>query len=203
MVRRAVKDEAFIDQFSVFEDDGYTKRSGLTVGDFTVTIWYEGTVLPISFSIAEIGTSGEYTIGFIPSGTGFWKSEIHIDFNDEILSTDIEVLEADLDSINVSLEEIKDGGTGAFVPTEDSLHNLKIDLTRILGLLHHNAILDDQVYDSNLQLTSARLRVFDTAAHVPVTPGGSETLGLLHEYTIEGEWSGLATAIRYTLKRVI
>lgn len=202
MARRAVKDEAFVDQFSVFEDDGYTKRSGLTAGDFTVTIWYEGAELPIAFTISEIDSSGEYEFGFVPSGVGFWKVEIHINFNDEILSSDIEVSEVDIDAINVSLEEIRDGGTGAFVPTEDSLHALSVDLTRVLGLLHHNAILDNQTYDSNFQLTSARLRVFDTAAHVPAIPGGSETLGLLHEYIITGEWSGLGQADLYTLKRV-
>lgn len=200
-MRQAVVNEPFIDHVSVFEDDGYTKISGLSDPDFTFTVWVEGVEAPIPITVAEIGFSGEYLIGVVPTVEGFWKIQTFVNSNNEILVTEVEVGEHSVDTVGDQLEQIMDGGTGLFVPG-DSLHSLKADLTRALGLLHHNAILDNQIYDGNTQLTFARLRVFDTEAHVPAVPGGSEVLGLLHEYTIHAEYDGLAVVKRYALKRV-
>ena len=77
------------------------------------------------------------------------------------------------------------------------------NIERILGLLHQNAILDLQQYDSGSQLTYARLRVFDSAARVPATPGGSETLGLIQVYEVRATYSGIGVATNYQLKRVL
>jgi hypothetical protein len=109
-----------------------------------------------------------------------------------------------------SLEAIRDylvsqlpGITGGIVDISTEVSLLSVDLSRVLGLLHQNAILDNQTYDGQNQLTSARLRVFDSAANVPTTPGGSETVGLLHEYSIESEWAGIGAATKFLLKRVL
>lgn len=73
---------------------------------------------------------------------------------------------------------------------------------RVSGLLHENSIVDNQVYDSVGLLTSARLRVFDSAGNLPDTPGGSEVTGLLFEYiVIAGYVEGLLN--EYKIKRVI
>lgn len=68
---------------------------------------------------------------------------------------------------------------------DDTLQKLR----RVLGLLHQNAIIDNQAYSSG-QLTSARLRIFDIAANVPSTPGGSEIAGLLFEYQFTATYDG-------------
>ena len=75
-------------------------------------------------------------------------------------------------------------------------------LELVKGLLHHNAMLDNQTYVGG-QLSSARLRVFDTAAHVPTTPGGSETLGLLAQFAIESAYDISGLNNKFTLKRVL
>lgn len=88
------------------------------------------------------------------------------------------------------LEYIKDGGTGLFEPEKDSLHFLGIDVARVLGLLHYNSMLDKQQYDTQGQLTYARLRVFDDAASIPATPGGNETVGKIQEYEVRADYDG-------------
>lgn len=100
-------------------------------------------------------------------------------------------------------------GDRTYDPATDSLEalggqlNLVTDnIDRILGLLHQNAIVDNQTYDVQGQLLTARLRVFDSAGNVPLTAGGDETTGLLHEYTIESVWDGLNHLIKYVLKKV-
>lgn len=184
-MRSAVVNIPIIDQFSAFNDDGYTKISGLIQADFDVRVWVDGAPSAVPLSIAEIGTSGEYSTLMTPTSIGYWKTEIEIKSNHEILVYEAEV------------------ATTGLTEVDGKLTVLIADLSRVLGLLHHNAILDNQTYDSNNQLTSARLRVFDSAGHVPVTPGGSEVLGLTQEYSIVAEYDGLAIVKRYALTRVL
>ncbi len=103
------------------------------------------------------------------------------------------------------LQLIKDNATGLFDGATDALHFQRTDVARILGLLHQNAIIDNQVYTTAGQLESARLRVFDSSANVPSTPGGSEVTGLLHQYTITAVYkSGSPTEVEsYVLKTVL
>lgn len=62
-------------------------------------------------------------------------------------------------------------------------------MSRILGLVHENAFIDNTVFDVNGQLTAARVRLFDSKANVQAaTDGGSETTGLIATYTIESEY---------------
>lgn len=62
---------------------------------------------------------------------------------------------------------------------------------KLMGLVHQNSFLDNTEHDANNQLTSARLRCFDTKANADAaTDGGSETTGLLNTYTISAEYDG-------------
>ncbi len=70
---------ALVDQFPALEADDFTKRTGLTAPpDFTTTVWANATVSGVSVVIAEIGTSGEYTLAFTPTTTGSWVVEVAI-----------------------------------------------------------------------------------------------------------------------------
>ena len=187
-MRTGIPGEPIIDHLSVFEDDGYTKHPGLIISDFTVTVWRDGNDIPYTVSIVEVDAMGEYLVSFIPSVVGFWKVEAWCHYNDDIFITEVEVRSTDTSGIEELLQNIMDGGTGAFVAPDDSLHSLKADLRRVLGLLHRNAILDRQTYDDLGRLTSARLRVFTERSKVPAIPGGEEVDGLLHKYTIESTY---------------
>jgi len=83
------------------------------------------------------------------------------------------------------------------------VHTVVDDLARVLGLLHQNAIVDRQEYDSNGQLTYARVRVFDSALHVPTEPDGDEALGLIQKYEVTASWAGAGITTNYSLKRLL
>lgn len=56
----------------------------------------------------------------------------------------------------------------------------KTNIMRILGLVHQNAVLDNQTYNAEGNLVSARLRIYDTKANAQA----AGTTGLLFQYTI-------------------
>lgn len=68
-----------VDTFPVFEPDGYTKKSGET--SFSVTIYKDGVVNPLSSTISEIGSSGEYKISFLPDSVGSWKATVFVSYD--------------------------------------------------------------------------------------------------------------------------
>jgi len=58
-------------------------------------------------------------------------------------------------------------------------------LAIVRGMCQQNYILDNTVHNSLGLLLEGRIRIFDTAANVPATGGGSETTGLIATYNIE------------------
>jgi hypothetical protein len=177
-MRQGTVSDPVIDQFPVWEDDGVEKRSGLTSVDFDFSVWVDGIPRSIPVGIVEIASTGEYKVTFTPDTLGYWKVEIFSSYSEDYYITEVEVSTATLASIDENL-------------------------SRILGLLHYNALLDNQQYDEYGQLTLARLRVFDTEGHVPSAPGGNETVGLRHQYRIEAEYDGAGIVKLYRLLRVL
>jgi len=204
-----------IDQFPAFELDGYTKRTGLSGGDFDITVFKDSVVDPLAATIAEIGTTGEYKLEYTPPGSGRWEVQVLIDFNKHIWVSEV-MAGVDLYDLDDQLELVKDGGTGLFDDSSDSLHHIRGelssvqgdisvvqgDLSRVLGLLHENTIIDNQQYDTFKQVTYARIRVFDSPGNVPATPGGDETTGLLYVYEMRAEYADINVVRRFALKRV-
>lgn len=82
------------------------------------------------------------------------------------------------------------------------LQTALLDLLLVKGLLHNNAMIDNQVYVSG-RPTSARVRVFDSPANVPASSGGSETTGLVAEFQMESEYDGDLNSTKYVLKQVL
>ena len=169
------------DQFSAFEDDGVTKRSGLTIagGDFAVTVWKDCVVDPLTVTITEIGASGEYCLEYTPPTAGTWKVQIHIDFSDDIMCST------------------------ASVGTSADLSGVLELLERVLGLLHMNSMVDRQEFDPANQLLKARLRHFDSPTNLPSSQGGNETVGLLHQYEIEAKWEAANREVKYAVKTIL
>ena len=93
MTREAKIGDVIADHFSAFEDDGFTKRSGLAGGSFTVTSYVDGVLAPLVLvTISEIGVTGEYKISFTPSALGFYSIQILIDFNKDIWEGEYQVV---------------------------------------------------------------------------------------------------------------
>jgi len=131
-----------------------------------------------------------------------FSTEFHLITND--IFAPVAIAEPVVIGNNVmsELARIKDGGTGNFDVTRDSLWHLGQNVGRVMGLLHENSMVDKQGYDTNGQLTSARIRVFDSAANLPAAPEGSETTGLLFEYTVTAGYAGLGVLNEYKIERV-
>jgi hypothetical protein len=156
-----------IDQFSIFQNDGYSKKTGETI--FTSKVWKDGVVQGTSVNISEIGTSGEYKVSFQPDSIGFWSVQVLVDYNKDIWV----------------------GEYDAKVNSTDEMYDV---IRRIAGLVHENTFLDNTTYDVNNQLTGMRVRIFDSAANCSAaTDGGSETTGLIGTYNLQSVWEGLGT----------
>lgn len=157
------------------------------------------------FQQALVGLEHQYIVSYthdvFPVG---FATETHLITNEVYIpSTQPDPIIVGPESVMGQLELMKDGGTGDFDGLTDSLHFLRFDIQRVLGLLHYNAMLDKQEYDTNNQLTYARLRVFDEASNIPTDPGGSETTGLEQEYEIRAAYAGLGVVTKFVLEKVL
>lgn len=165
MSRDVKTNEVVLDQFPVWDWDGYTKVSGET--SFAVTLWKDTVVSAIPVTVAEIGVSGEYQISFTPDSVGYWRVEVIVDYNKDAFGFEYTV---------------SDG------VTQDIYEGIR----RILGLNHENIFIDNTTYDTNSQLVSSRVRLFDSKVTCnAATDGGSETDGLIATYFMTTTWDAL------------
>lgn len=67
------------DHFPIWESDGITKKSGES--SFTVSLWHEDSLDPITPVLSEIGTTGEYSVSFTPDKVGVWTIEVIVGYN--------------------------------------------------------------------------------------------------------------------------
>jgi hypothetical protein len=162
--------------------------------------WYE-----YDFEQSLIELNRTYLVYFENTGTPQGSTvETHIFTNELVISAaEPNPLTEVSDAILDELEQMKDGGTGDFDPSTDSLHALGESAIRLAGLSRENSIYDQIVVDEYDQPKFGRLRVFDSAANVPSTPDGYETTGLLHEYVIEATYAGRNLLTSFVLKRVL
>lgn len=69
----------------------------------------------------------------------------------------------------------------------------KTNIFRLLGLLHHKAVLDQQTYDNAGNLTSARLRAYDTQSNAD----SAGLIGLLFTWQVVASYtSGVLSDFR-------
>ena len=149
----------------MFDEDGYSLKSGETV--FTAFLWKDAVVSAISVTVTEIGSSGEYKVSFTPDTEGVWNVQILADFNKDVWGRE-------------------------YIAAEGGQQDVLDKLNRILGLSHENIFIDNTVYDADTQLVLARVRLFDSKTNCDLaTDGGSETTGLLADYSITTTWEGL------------
>jgi hypothetical protein len=64
--------------------------------------------------------------------------------------------------------------------------SIKDKITRLLGLVQENTVMDNQVYDISGNLTSSRVRTYDTKAHAQA----AGVTGLVATYTMTASYSG-------------
>lgn len=62
----------------------------------------------------------------------------------------------------------------------------KTNVLRLLGLVHENSVVDQQQYDPDQNLTSARIRTYDSKANAIL----AGITGLRFQYTVLAEYAG-------------
>ena len=101
--------QTVLDNFPVYDIDGYTKLSGVT--GFTVYLWKDTVPNATAVTITEIGTTGEYQISLTPDSAGVWACEILIPTNKEAWYGEYDVRQSSLE-FTASMAE--DGTTARF-----------------------------------------------------------------------------------------
>lgn len=92
-------------------------------------------------------------------------------------------INVDLSALDTKLNDIQ--GVG-FVTGTHSLVELQTLQFRALGLIHENHFTDTTAYDGFGNLTSARMRLYDTAGNVGSGTGVIATYSLTATYTAAG-----------------
>ena len=174
MARRIELGE-IVEQFPVYQSDGYTKQSGETV--FTATLWKDGAVSAVSVAIAEIGTSGEYTATFTPDGVGFWALEVLVDYNKVTYAETFDVIAEDAKAwVNVSYDD--DATTlymetwleraGSLIP-QGSLVSTSVSVYNQAGTLEFTETSSSPKADGRFALTHVISLTADRPYNVNVT----------------------------------
>lgn len=81
-------------------------------------------------------------------------------------------------SVSADVASIKSDST--HIPT------MATQLTRALGLMHENSVIDQTVFDGSNNLTAARMRTYDSKAHAQA----AGATGLVATYTITATYTG-------------
>jgi len=151
--------------FSVFDIDGYSKKSGET--SFVTILRKDGVDSGVSVSVSEIGSSGDYRVSFTPDTKGRWSLQVYSSYSHDWFVEEYNVYSA-------NIEDIYDM------------------VRRLLGLGHENIFIDNTEYNDDGQLINARVRLFDSKSNCDAaTDGGSETTGLLAAYRLDSTWDSV------------
>lgn len=178
--------ETVYDRIFVMDSDG-NGVIGLIDGDFTKTLQKDKSSTSESITITE-QSGGYYYVEFTPTSTGTYSYIItqatyqtegwYNDFlvrsnsNDDIktdtesIISKVDVIDGNVDTININLDTVS------------------INILRLLGLAQENIYIDNQVYDSDNNLTSCRIRVYSVSGSVGTSSDVLATYNVTATYDI-------------------
>lgn len=85
------------------------------------------------------------------------------------------------------------------------VNSFRTNILRTLGLLHQNSVVDNQLYDTDQNLTYARIRCYDTTANASaaaaISPAPYNT-GKLFEYEVSASYSG-GLLSKYVINKIL
>lgn len=136
--------------------------TGIPTTEFTYKLYNNSglEVTGILVTFDELG-NGNYRASFIPDGVGTWLLVVyHPTYFSWGKSGTIKVYKNDFDTI-------------------------ANDLLRVLGLMQENYYLDNAVYDTNNNLTSCRMRIYENSGSVGTNSD------IIATYNMESTYDGL------------
>lgn len=145
-------------------------------------VYAQGATVPtVTLNLAH-KVDGRYEIDFTPAATGVFLAHFII-YSDSGRT---------VENITYSREGEQ------IVVFSNNIDDLATAIVRLLGLSHENAFIDLTEFDANGQLTSARLRIFDSKTNADAaTDGGSETTGLIATYTMTADYEAVGRLKSY------
>lgn len=180
MTREIVLGQSVTDQFPIWENDGYTKKSGET--SFVKRLWKDGSLSSVPVTIQEIGSSGEYKASFTPDAVGFWLLEVTIDYNKDVWQGEYVVDGADL-FVNASMSD--DGTTSIFGLWFEQDGQRRTDLDSIAAVIKDtegNLVVDlgtvsSDTGDGVFRFTTLSGNLYELVAYTVIATGtkGSES----------------------------
>ncbi len=159
MARIVTLGDTAIDQFPVWDSDGYTKKSGETV--FTCRLWKDGSESPVVPAISEIGTSGEYGVSFVPDAVGVWVLEIIPEYNNDVWTAEFVVEPADL-RCNASMSD--DAAVATLALWFEQAGAPRMDLDSIAAVIKDSAGNTEVDLGANNTPTAEGVFTFSTAS---------------------------------------
>lgn len=151
---------------------------------------------------AEIGvvypsykSSGVYSVSWTPPDVGYYTVVYQLfhdsgylhDANYDLASEDIRVTEA----LSTSVSAI-----------ESALSSMQLALARLLGLSQENSVIDSQIYNEIGNLTSARIRCYNSSANAAIassTSPASYNTGLVASYTVSATYNSSGALTKYAV----
>lgn len=132
-------------------DNSNNLVSGISTSEFTAHLFTPNDVDDSTSVIFSELSNGHYYAEFTPNQTGTWMLVVyHPTYFPWGKSDDIQVYGNDFDSVAAML-------------------------TKVLGLVQENFYIDNNVYDSNNNLTSSRVRIYSNSASVGTDDNVLET----------------------------
>jgi hypothetical protein len=146
---------------------------------------YGGTT-PLAIVDLEHRAKGRYEGSWTPISTGNYSAQFFI-YSDGAHTIQNIAYTQELEQLFITSSDVDDLATA---------------IIRLLGLNHENAFIDNTDFDAFGQLTSARIRLFDSKANAQLaTDGGSETTGLIAVYTMSADYEGAGRMKSYRYVR--
>ena len=148
---------------------------------------YNGNGLPISILNLVHKARGRYEATWAPPIVGVYAA--------------VFIIYADIDHAVENITYTRE--VEQIFATASGVDDLAAKIARILGLVHENAFIDNTVFDSFSQLTSCRIRIFDSKDHAALaTDGGAETLGLVATYEMAATYETMGRLGTYRYLKV-
>jgi phospholipase/lecithinase/hemolysin len=178
--------EIYYDRIFVMDNDG-EGVTGLVNADFSKDLDKDGVATTETVTVTEQG-DGYYYVTFTPEDAGTysylitqatyqpegWYNDILVrSYSNDDIKTDTTTIISNVNTIDTNVDTIN-----------TKLDTISTNILRLLGLSHENVYIDEQVYDANYSLTSARIRSYSVAGSV-----GTDN-DVLATYTVTATYDG-------------
>lgn len=168
---------------------GQPARLAMVIANGTIGLYpqaevYSGATLIDTIDLADLG-QGRYEGDWTPTSVGTYSALFNI-YQDSGHTVELTPF-----IFSRELEQV-------FV-TQSNADDLAASISRLLGLAHENAFIDNTIYDANSMLLSARVRIFDSKVSAQAATDGGSEAGVVATYTVTADYEGVGQMRTYLM----